>query len=110
MIENKPSQQDDKDKQTQPIGMGGAQGGAAGRVASFSSGQQQTPGSGRFTNLQKYIGANQGAGRQLQNRIGTNVERGVEKTEKQATTQAGQIAEQVNKANTALGKVEGFKQ
>lgn len=109
MIENKPSQQDDKDKQTQPIGMGGAQGGSAGRVASFSSGQQ-TPGSGRFTNLQKYIGANQGAGQQLQQRIGSNVEKGVEKTEKQATSQASQIADQVNKANTSLGKADTFKQ
>ena len=108
MIEQKPPQQDDKNKDSavKPIGMGGSTGAApSGRVASFSSGGgQQTLGSGRFTNLQKYIGANQGAGQQLQQRVTGGLEQNIKKTEQEATSQNAQIANNIKDARTGLAE------
>ena len=57
--------QNQQNDPNQPQTLAGSSQGAVGsptsRVASFSSGQQQTPGSGRFTNIQKYLDANKSA-------------------------------------------------
>src|SRR5579872_2309963 len=70
-------------------GTGGPMG--AGPVAPVSSGPTASS-SGQFTNLQKYISANQGAGQNMANQISG-------RAENQATTANNNI----NQANTMIG-------
>lgn len=78
-----------------------------GRTASFSSGAQPSKGSGRFTNLQSYIKANEGAGQQLGSKIGAGLEKEVKKASD--TTQAQNIGQQVEKEKERLAQGQQFK-
>lgn len=73
-----------------------------GRLASYSTGSQPASGSGRFTNLQSYIKANEGAGQQLGSKIGA----GLEKETKKATdvSQAQAIGQQVQAEKDRLSQ------
>lgn len=84
--DNNQNNQNDpnKDQNQEQINLKGSGQGAAstpnsGRVANYSTGQQtgQTSGSGRFNNLQKYIGANQGAGENMGAKIGSTFDKNV---------------------------------
>jgi hypothetical protein len=73
------------------------------RTANYSTGQQpgQT-GSGRFTNLQKYIGANEGAGDRMAQGIGANLDQKNQATSKEADTSASAVREGIQSANQKL--------
>lgn len=95
----------------QTLGSGPAPTANSGRVASYSTGSpgaSAPQGSGRFTNLKNYLGANQGAGEQLGSKITSNISKGVDKTEKQATTQAGQISQNINAEKERLNQGNTF--
>lgn len=89
----------------------GGQVGPMSRTATFSSGSQ--PGganSGRFTNLQKYLGANTGAGQRLAGAISSKIGQGLEPEKKQFETQANKIGEAINKSKEAIEKTAGYTQ
>lgn len=108
MFEQKNDQDNKNTNQqatNQPVALsGGGTGSSGSRLANYSSGQPQSPGSGRFTNLQKYIGANQGAGEQLQQRVTSNVEQGLDKAASQATSQASQIGQKIEQQKQDLNQ------
>jgi len=82
-------------------------------LAQTSSPAANTPqqkGSGRFTNIQKYIGANQGAGQKLAGGIEARVQSNVNPNVQKAETQSSQIADQVAKAQGTLGQGQALQQ
>lgn len=112
-----PNQQDqDKNQQNQSGGMnlagsGGESAGSGqpGRTAQFSSGASPAQkGSGRYTNLQKYLGANQGATDRLYQGIGNRINQDIGKTEKQASTQASAVREGIQSSEQGLQKGTGY--
>lgn len=81
------------------------------RMSEFSSGTQGGSGaanSGRFTNLKNYIGANQGAGNQLGERITGGLSREKEKASTQQAQGTQAIADKVNAERERLGQGEKF--
>lgn len=78
------------------------------RVASYSTGQSQTPGSGRFTNLQSYINANKPAGEQLGQKIAGKLGSSLETTEKQTSKQASDISSNIQAEKARIGEAAGF--
>lgn len=90
---------------------GGAAAPASGsRVATSSNGQQAgSTGSGRFTNLQKYIGANQGAGDRLGAGITNKVSRENEGASKEANTSAGAVRDGIVSAQNKLVTGKGYQ-
>lgn len=81
-----------------------------GRLAASSSGQQAgSTGSGRFTNLQKYIGANQGAGERLGAGITNKVSRENEGASKEADTSASAVREGISSAQNKLQTGNQYK-
>lgn len=102
----------DENQQSQPTapvtgGAGPATQQGAGRLAQYSTGSQPSKGSGRFTNLQSYIKANEGAGQQLGSKIGTGLEKEVKKAGD--TSQAQSIGQQVQAEKDRLAQGQQFK-
>lgn len=82
----------------------------AGRVANYSSGTQAgTSGSGRFTNLNKYINANQGAGDRLAQGIGQKVNTANQTAQKEADTNAASVREGIQSAQNKINTGNQFK-
>ncbi len=102
-----------KDSQAQQPGQAMAgSGGVSGpqsRTASFSSGSQPTQGSGRFTNLKNYIGANQGAGERLAQGISKNIGQQTSESKGKAETQASAVREGIQSAQGKIGTGTGYK-
>lgn len=109
--ENKKS--DASDQPVSLAGSGGNQSQAAttgsGRVANFSSGQPTSSGSGRFTNLQKYIGANASSGDRLGSKIGENFNNKLNQDSTKVNEQNSQIADNINKGKETLNQGNEFK-
>lgn len=80
---------------------------SASRVADYSTGAQGGSGSGRFTNLQKYIGANSGSGQYLANKITGDIEK--QSNEYGNNDQLNQIKQNVTGANSNLDKSAGYQ-
>lgn len=81
------------------------------RVANYSSGQQAgTTGSGRFTNLSKYINANQGAGDRLGSGIENKVSTQNQGAEKDADTSASAVRQGIQDAQGKLATGDQYKQ
>lgn len=100
------------------------------RISAFSTGTPQAPqgksGSGRFTNLQKYINANQGAGEQMASRLSnatnrdieafnadysdktTRLNQGIDEAKNLFENQGGAFKNQLNQFNTGLNTFGGF--
>jgi hypothetical protein len=113
------NQQANQGEQAQSTGggaaqtQGPAQGGnaPASRVANYSSGQQAgTTGSGRFTNLQKYIGANQGAGDRLASGITKDITQENQPKEKEAQTSATAVRDGLAAAQNKVNTGQGYQQ
>lgn len=109
--ENKKNQATD-----QPVSLAGSGGdpsqaatGGNGRVANFSTGQQPSSGSGRFTNLQKYIGANASSGDRLGAKIGENFNNKLNQDTTKVNDQNSQIADNINKGKETLNQGNDFK-
>lgn len=76
-----------------------------------SSGVQQgTPSSGRFTNIQKYMGANQGAGSQLGKAIGQNVDKTIGKSTGEAIKAQTGYETGIGAGQQELGKINQYTQ
>lgn len=87
-----------------------AGGGGSGRVASFSSGNapQQANSSGRYTNLSKYINANQGAGDRLYQGVSNKIQQGLQPQEQDVNTSSNAVKEGISGANSSLNKGSGY--
>ncbi len=93
-------QQDDvNENQSNPQLATGSGALTSGRSATFSSGAPQKQGSGRFTNLQKYISANQGAGENIANRMSNVVENSYGDFSKDFQSKIGDINTGVQQGN-----------
>lgn len=72
--------------------------------------QNKSASSGQFTNIQKYLNANKGAGEQIsgnvQNRINKNLQPGI----KQQETETQKVAAGVQAANDTLQRGQGYQQ
>lgn len=82
---------------------------ASSPMASPQTMANQPKGSGRFTNIQKYINANQGAGQRLASGVEKRVQAQVNPNVEKSQSQASQIAEQVNKAKGTLGQGQALQ-
>lgn len=86
-------------------------GSAGNRTAQFSTGAGQSasggPGS-RFTNLQKYLDANQGAGTRLYQGIGSKIDSEFQKSNTEADKSNKAISEGIANANQTLDRGQGF--
>lgn len=90
-IQNQQNQNQQQQQNQAPVTGGGAPQQQS-RTASFSSGAQQgTSGSGRFTNLNKYLGANREAGSRMASGISSRVEQTNEPKKTEAQTQASNV-------------------
>lgn len=79
------------------------------RIADYSSGSQPTQGSGRFTNLKNYIGANQGAGDRLAQGISKNIGQQTSENKNKADTQASAVRDGIQSAQGKLGTGTEYK-
>lgn len=84
----------------------------ASRVANYSSGAQPTgsTGSGRFTNLNKYLNANQGAGDRLASGIGSNIEKQTAQNKREANTQAADVRAGIESAQNKVNQGNQYVQ
>lgn len=82
--------------------------GSNNRVANYSSGTAPSKGSGRFTNLQNYIGANQGAGDRLAQGINGNLNRSSADDKQKTETQASSVREGIESAQNKLNTGSGY--
>ncbi len=105
-VNNDPSLKKDNEQQEPSTGAGiGATPVApssGARTAAFSTGQQAGTGSGRFTNLQKYIGANQGAGDRLASGIVGKIDKQNEPIAKETQTSATAVREGIESAKNKV--------
>lgn len=94
--------------------MGMAQAGPSPAPAQPSIGQtpqqQAQRGSGRFTNLQKYVQANQGAGQRLASGVNKQIERTLNPVKKEATTQEQRTAQGIQQGQQTLTQGQGLQQ
>lgn len=73
--------------------------------------QQQAPGtasSGKFTNIQKYIGANKGAGEQVATGINKQQDKSLQSGRIAQQDEAKKVAAGVQQANTVLDRGQGY--
>lgn len=108
---NQKQDQDNQNQQTaNPVTGGGVSvGSPQSRTASFSTGAAPTQtGSGRYTNLQKYLGANQGAGSRLASGIGAGIDRKLQPGQQEADTQASKVAEGIQQGQQGLQRGQGY--
>lgn len=106
--------EDDKNKQSnagqpassQPATIAPVSGGA-----STQNAQQQGPASsGQFTNIQKYLSANKGAGQQISGGVQQQLNKGIQPLKTQQESQANQFKQSVQNANDVLGKGQQYNQ
>lgn len=104
-------EEDEKDQraQPQPSGVLSATGGPL-SVASQTAPQAQPKGSGRFTNLQQYLQANQGAGQELSGRIGQKIQKDVSEKSEKAQDYYSQVREGVEKGQQVAQAGSGYQQ
>jgi hypothetical protein len=82
---------------------------SSGRVADYSTGNQSKgSSSGRFTNLQNYLGANQGATDRLYKGIGNKIETTAQPKKQEADTQASAVREGIQGAQQNLNRGQGY--
>lgn len=84
---------------------------AGNRTAQFSTGASPSKaggGSGRFTNLNKYLGANEGAGDRLYKGIDTKLTNEYNTGNKEASKQATAVREGIETAQNTLGRGQGY--
>lgn len=111
------NQNDDENQQqsqaNNPVTMAGsgkAQPSSSGRVAGFSSGQPQQAGSGRFTNLSKYMSANQGAGERIGSQIQNQVNRNVDTKTSNISEQNQKVRQGIEQGRAQLNQGNQFNE
>lgn len=109
--DNNNTDNEQNDQENKPLNSGGGVSNnstsQSGRIANYSTGNtnpqfQSGGGSGRFTNIQKYINANEGAGQRMGQQVASSVTRDVNKQDKKVTDQNALIADAMNKGKTSL--------
>lgn len=107
---------DDKQlqKATQPVAINtGGQalpGSQQGKVASFSSGQTPTQGSGRFTNIQKYMDANKQASGNLGAKANQQIGQQFSKQEQEVGQKNASLQKAFGQGEQELSTGQGFQQ
>lgn len=81
---------------------------STGQASATASGAPKVA-SGRFTNLQNYIGANKGSGEKIAGKIGENVQKAADDTNKSVGA-AGAIQTQLDAEKNRLAQATGFAQ
>jgi hypothetical protein len=106
------SQQPQQQQQGQNLSGSGDTGTAvnAAGTGQAAPGAPQNPsgGSGRYTNLQKYIGANQGATDRLYQGITRRIDQTTSGQKQEAQTQAEKVKEGINQGNQTLQRGTGY--
>jgi hypothetical protein len=110
---NNANQANGQQSQTATPSLGGgasaSPGATPGRTAAFSDGSPSTnSGSGRFTNLQNYVNANQGATDRLYQGIGNKIDTTAQPGKDNADTQASAVKSGIQAANTNLNRGQGY--
>lgn len=105
---NNPAENGNQDQ----ISLKGSGGGSSGsgRTSGFSTGSNpaQSTGSGRFTNLSKYMGANQGAGERIGNKIDNSYNKDYQKKTSDINSQNENINNDINMGKSAINEGQGF--
>ena len=70
----------------------------------------QPQGSGRFTNLQKYIQANKGAGQRIAGQVGQTVQKDVSQQQQKAQQYYNQLGQNIQQSRQAAEQGAGFQQ
>lgn len=104
--QNAPSQQQGP-VQTSSAGGGVAGVSSGGGPAGAAPAAPRPASSGQFTNLSRYLQANQGSGSKLASKIGENVE-GQQQQTKQALGDAGVIGNQIDAEKQRIAQASGF--
>lgn len=107
---NDPNQQQGPSSQPSATGMSQSTPQAPGAAPMQSQRAQQPKGSGRFTNIQKYLQANQGAGQRLAGGIGRKIEANVNPQAQKAQTQAQNVREGIQSAQGILQQGQQLQQ
>lgn len=104
-----PFIQDDNNEnenQAQTMTGGGTGGAGGGQAASTPMNTQNKQGSGRFTNLNKYVGANQQGSQNLANRLGTGIQNQLDTSNKEATQQGNKVDESITSGREAINTAD----
>lgn len=78
--------------------------------ATMATPDKRPQGSGRFTNLQKYIQANSGAGERIAGQVGKEVQKDVSKEQQQSQDYYSQLGKAVTQAQDVAKQGQGFTQ
>jgi hypothetical protein len=92
-----------------PSGQGPA-GTPMARSAANSLAQNQRQGSGRFTNIQKYLQANQRGSQNIAQQIGQNINQNFQKQQQQAQQYQNQLGQNIQQANQTAQAGSGYQQ
>lgn len=108
-----PNQEkDDQETQTQgALTTGGNTG--INQAPGVQASQGQAPnrqGSGRFTNLQKYLSANQQAGQQIAGQVGGKLQKDISKKQEEAQDYYSKLGQSIQEAKTVAGQGGDFRQ
>ena len=85
---------------------GGGTGAAGTGAVSTPMNPQSKQGSGRFTNINKYITANQQGSQNLANRLGTGIQGQLDSSNREVNTQNDKVAGQIGSGRETLGKAD----
>jgi len=106
----RPDQEDDK-KRTLGARSGFQTVGSAAPGTQTTSPQQTQPaGSGRFTNLQKYLQANQASGQRMAGQIGQGIQSGLQKQQEKTTGTLGVLGQNIEEAKLTAEAGKGYQQ
>lgn len=83
---------------------------ASPQSTTMASPEKRPQGSGRFTNLQKYIQANQGAGQRIAGQVGQNVQKELTKEQQEAQDYYGKLGQAVQEAKGVAAQGGQFSQ
>lgn len=106
-----PFIQQDENDQNQNNGQvmtGGGTGsaGAGAGAANTPMNPQSKQGSGRFANLNKYVGANQQGSANLANRLGTGIQGQLDTNNRETNTQNEKVSGQINSGKEVIGNAD----
>lgn len=103
---NKTNQQQADPTQLQTIGTAAP---SAPATTSQAAPKPQPQGSGRFTNIQKYLGANKAGGQQVANKIGSGIQSGLSKEQEATKKYNEQLGKSVSDAKGVAQQGAGFQ-
>lgn len=103
-----PQQEDEKKAETSAPGSVAQASSLTGATAQANAQQAQRQGSGRFTNLQKYLDANKQAGQQIAGQVGGKLQGDISEKKGQAQDYYSKLGESVSKAKDVAGQGGDF--